>query len=37
MTGSTYNEIKNMTIFQLQDTYRTNLYMDAERKHWMMR
>ena len=36
MTGSTYNEIKNMTIFQLQDTYRTNLYIDAERKQWMM-
>jgi len=36
MKGGTYNEIKDMTIFQLQDTYRTYIYMDTEMKQWMM-
>ena len=36
MRKATYNDIKNMTVFQLQDTYKTYLYMEKDNREWMM-
>ena len=36
MRRATYNDIKNMTVFQLQDTYKTYLYMEKDNREWMM-
>lgn len=34
MRKGTYEDIKNLTIWQLQDTYRSYLFMDNEKVNW---
>ena len=36
MKRASYNEVKNMTVFQLQDTYKTYLLMERDQRQWMM-